>query len=88
MTPVVAAFLEHWLKATMAAEWANFAELRSMFPSADNVKVASRRSVVIFNAARTGYRLIAAVHYDRQLVYALAFLKHSDYEKGSWKQTL
>jgi mRNA interferase HigB len=86
--PVAVPFLEHWLSVTTDADWENFPAVRATFPHADMVAVASGRSVVIFNVAKTGYRLITAIHYNRGIVYTLLFLKHSEYEKGKWKDHL
>ena len=34
------------------------------------------------------YRLIAAVHYNTQIVYTLMILTHRDYDRGAWKDQL
>ena len=34
------------------------------------------------------YRLITAIHYNRQKVFILHFLTHADYSKDDWKETL
>jgi len=31
------------------------------------------------------YRLVLAVHYDRERVFILRFLTHAEYSKGHWK---
>ena len=68
--------------------WPNLAELRRVIPSADEVPVASGRRVVIFNIGGNKYRLIAAVHYNTQIVYALLFMTHAEYNKDKWKKVL
>ena len=80
--------LRWWLEVIQAARWRTFAELRQVFSSEDVVKVASGRSVIVFNIAGNKYRLIAAVHFDRQRLFALGFLTHSEYSKGRWKHEL
>ena len=87
-TPRAAPFLEHWLALTEAAEWANFVQVRGSFPHADTAVVGSGRTVVIFNVARTGFRLIVAVHYDRRIVFTLLFLSHTECERDRWKESL
>lgn len=82
------ASLRTWSQQTKAAQWRNFAELRGTFPSADPVTVASGRAVVVFNIARNRYRLIAAVHYNTQIVYTLMILTHADYDRNAWKERL
>ena len=63
-------------------------ELRQTIPSADLLTIASGRQVVVFNIARNRYRLIAAVHFNRQIVYTLMILTHKQYERGAWKDQL
>ncbi len=82
------ASLETWVQQTRAARWADFGQLRRTFPSADLVKVASGRTVVIFNIAHNRYRLVAAAHYNMQIVYTLLILTHKEYDRGAWKEQL
>jgi len=80
--------LRAWVKQTKAAEWRSFVEVRKTLPGADTVKVASGRSVMVFNIAHNRYRLIAAVHYNTRIVYTLMILTHKDYDRGAWKEHL
>ncbi len=80
--------LEQWLMRTKAAHWASVADLRQTFPSADPVRVASGRAVVVFNIAGNRYRLITAIHYNMRKVFVLRFLTHAEYDKETWKDTL
>ena len=34
------------------------------------------------------FRLITAIHYDRQKVFILGFLSHAEYSKETWKDRL
>jgi mRNA interferase HigB len=86
--PGAAASLRGWLRITKAAEWRNFAQLLRVFPQADHVKVESKRPVVVFNISGNRYRLICAVHFDKQRVYVLKFLTHAQYSKDTWKDDL
>jgi mRNA interferase HigB len=86
--PAAAASLESWRKIVRSADWQNFVELRRTFPGADLVRVASKRNVVVFNIRGNEFRLIAAVHFNRQIVYTLSFMTHADYSKDRWKDTL
>ena len=52
------------------------------------VQVASKKSVLVFNVCGNTYRLIVAMHFDRQTAYTLRFLTHSDYSKDLWKGEL
>jgi mRNA interferase HigB len=70
------------------ARWASFAGIRSVFPSADLVTVASGRKVVVFNLGGNEFRLVCAVHFNTGMVFALRFLTHAEYSKETWKEKL
>ena len=57
-------------------------------PLADPVKVESGRSVTVFNACGNDYRLMVAIHYDKQRIYTLQFLTHAASDKNRWKKDL
>jgi mRNA interferase HigB len=86
--PNASPYLEGWRKAVRSARWRNLVDVRRLYASADNVKVASGRVVVVFNAGGNNYRLIAALHYNRQIVFVLRFLTHAEYSKDHWKNEL
>jgi mRNA interferase HigB len=80
--------LEKWMTLVEEGEWKNLVQMRSVFPSADEVIVESGRRVVVFNIGGNKYRLIAAVHYNTQMVYAMLFMTHAEYNKDKWKKVL
>jgi mRNA interferase HigB len=80
--------LEKWMTLVEDAEWQNLVEMRTVFPSADEVMVESGRRVVVFNIGGNKYRLVAAVHYNTQIVYAMRFMTHARYDKDKWKKAL
>jgi mRNA interferase HigB len=80
--------LEKWMTLVEDAEWKNLVEMRTAISSADEVTVNSGRRVVVFNIGGNKYRLIAAVHYNRQIVYAMLFMTHAQYDKDQWKKVL
>ncbi len=86
--PKAATFLNAWRAVVRLARWRSFDDVRKTYASADVVKVASGRTVVVFNVCGNDYRLIAALHYNRQLVYTLRFLTHAEYSKDRWKHEL
>jgi mRNA interferase HigB len=86
--PKAARFLEAWRATVRAAQWKNLNAVRKTYASADAVKVASGRTVVVFNVCGNDYRLIVALHYNRQIAYTLNFLTHADYSKDRWKEEL
>ncbi len=80
--------LENWHAMTRRASWHHFVDVRKTFGSADEAKVKSGKTVVIFDIGGNNFRMICAIHYDRQKVYVLRFLTHAEYDKGNWKLTL
>jgi mRNA interferase HigB len=80
--------LEIWRRIVRSADWQNFAELRRSFPDADMVRVKRERNVVVFNIRGNEFRLIAAIHFNRQVLYTLRFMTHAEYSKDTWKKTL
>ena len=74
--------LSRWLEVVSRAHWRSLQDLREAFRSADEVRVQSGRKVVVFNIGGNKYRLIAAVHYNTGVVYALDFLSHAEYDTG------
>jgi len=80
--------LSSWKAVVLAAKWKSFADLRRTFSTADQVRVASGRVVVVFNIAGNRFRLIAAVHYTTAIVFALRFLTHAECSKDTWKDDL
>lgn len=73
--------LQQWYKRIKEGAFHNFAELREVFPAADQVG-----KLTVFNIGGNKVRLIAAVHYNRQKVYIRAVLTHSEYDEGKWKE--
>jgi mRNA interferase HigB len=86
--PDAAEPLENWYRTFRAAEWESIQDVRRVYPHADAVTVKSDRIVTVFNICGNKYRLIAAIHYNRQRVYVLQILRHAEYSRGSWKDTL
>ncbi len=80
--------LTQWFKLTKAAGWKSIQDARATFPHADPVTVESKRTVVVFNISGNKYRLITAIHYDRQKVFTLMVLTHAEYNKNKWKVVL
>ncbi len=73
--------LAHWYGLMKEKQVRSFVELRTIFPSADQVG-----KLTIFNIGGGKARLIAAIHYNRQKVYIRAILTHDEYDKGKWRE--
>ena len=85
--PKARAPLDHWFRVTRAAHWQNFVQTRQTFAHADQVTVASGRTVTVFNITND-FRLITAIHYNRQAVFTLRFFTHAEYGKNTWTASL
>lgn len=68
--------------------WQNMAELHAVYGSADVVHVRSGRPVIVFNVCGNTYRLVVAIHFNRQMAYMLRFLTHAEYDRNQWKERL
>jgi len=86
--PKAAKYLAAWVKTVRAAAWRSLTDVRASYPSADMVLVTSKKPVIVFNVCGNTYRLIVAMHFDRQTAYTLRFLTHAEYSKDTWKDEL
>jgi mRNA interferase HigB len=86
--PTAAPSLLGWLALVKAAKFKDFVALKQVYRSADSVRVASGRNVIVFNISGNNYRLIAAAHFNTQRLFALRFMPHAEYSKNQWKKTL
>ena len=73
--------LAQWYRSMKKNNFNSFAELRSVFSSADQVG-----KLTVFNIGGNKVRLIAAVHYNRKKVYIRAVLTHKEYDEDKWKE--
>ena len=80
--------LEVWRRIVRQAQFLHFADLRRCFRSADQVRVNSGNSVVVFNICGNRHRLVCAIHYNTGKVFLLRFLTHAEYDKNRWKDEL
>jgi mRNA interferase HigB len=84
--PQLRAALTHWRDTVEEANWSDVHDVRRTFRDADPVKVASRNTVWVFNIK--SHRMVAAVHFNRAVVYMLRLMKHAEYDRGKWKDQL
>ena len=80
--------LKDWFGTTETALWHDFTDVRQTFGSADNAKVKSGNTVTIFDIGGNKYRLITAIHYNTETVYAMTVLAHNEYDTNKWKARL
>ena len=86
--PKAQASLTQWYKLTGDASWKSFADMKATFGAVDTVKVRSGNTVYIFDIKGNDFRLIAAIHFNRKIVYVLAVLTHKEYDEDKWKDNL
>jgi mRNA interferase HigB len=86
--PKAARYLAAWTKTVRLAAWRSLADVRQTYASADLVRVGSGKHVFVFNVCGNAFRLIVAMHFDRQMAYTLRFLTHAEYSKDNWKHEL
>lgn len=79
--PNAKAPLENWFKIVDSTDFSSFIEIQRVFPTADKVV-----KFTVFNVGGNNYRLIAAIHYNRNKLYIRNILTHSEYDKGKWKE--
>ena len=79
--PQTRSALEHWYREMKRRNFGSFAELRSVFPTADQVG-----KLTVCNIGDNRVRLVAAMHYNRRRVYIRAVLTHAEYDAGTWKE--
>ena len=73
--------LHHWANAVQAAAWKTPGALKAAFGTAGLVG-----DLTVFNVGGNKYRLIAFVHYLRQIGYIKNILTHEEYGRGEWKR--
>lgn len=79
--PETKAALTRWYQLAKRSDFVSFAELRTVFPSADQVG-----KLTVFDIGGNKVRLVAAVHYNRKKIYIRAVLTHKEYDEGKWKE--
>ena len=71
--------LDRWYRVAKKATWANFAEVKQSFKTADLVA-----PVIVFDIGGNKYRLIAEINC-RKVLFIRGIMTHKEYEKGAWK---
>jgi mRNA interferase HigB len=72
--------LRAWIRVTENATWNCFADVREVYPHADQV---GRR--IVFDIAGNKFRLVVVIHFNREKVYVRHVMTHKEYDKGAWK---
>jgi len=69
--------LKAWFHEAKASNWKTFNDIKSRFPSAD--QLAGDR--VVFNIKGNTYRLIVHIHYKTRIVFVRFVGTHAQYDK-------
>jgi mRNA interferase HigB len=88
---VIASQLLRWLAIIeKLTECRSFNDLRRVFNSVDRVMTRKGNAVCVFNLGhgKNAYRLIAAIHFNTQIVFVLRLLTHAEYDRNEWKAEL
>jgi len=75
--PTAAGAILKWYDDVKQADWANFSELKGMFPSADYVG----NDLYIFNIGGRKYRLIARIFFSVRTAYIRFIGTHQEYNE-------
>jgi mRNA interferase HigB len=78
--PDAAGPLRSWYRVVKQAHWQHFADVRTLYGSADQVG-----KFTVFNIAGNTYRLITVMHFNTGCVYVRQVLTHPEYARGHWK---
>jgi mRNA interferase HigB len=76
--PQAEAPLIAWFRTVERSTYSDFNELRRTFPSADYVA-----PFTIFNVGGNNFRVVAAIHYNRQRAYVRHVFTHPEYDEWS-----
>jgi len=79
------AALRNWARAIERQTFTNLIELKKTFGSVDYVPVEPH-GLHVFNIGGNKYRLVASIHFNRQVLYVRNVLTHAEYSKGEWRK--
>ena len=86
--PDAEAALRDWNRTALKASWRHIQDVRTDYPHADAVMVASGRPVTVFNICGNRYRLVVDIVYRSQVIYVCTVLTHAEYSRNRWKEKL
>jgi mRNA interferase HigB len=79
------AALRAWCKLVKSGTFRNLAELKQTFGSVDYVPT-KKGDFYVFDIAGNRHRLIAAIHFNTQMLFIRYVLTHAEYDRGRWKK--
>jgi mRNA interferase HigB len=78
--PVAKEPLQAWHRVAKHATWDSFADVRQIYPRADQVG-----RCIVFDIGGNKFRLVVVIHFNRGKVYIRHVMTHGQYNKGTWK---
>ena len=72
-----------WLKHARISNWGSFADVQILLGK----RVDRYKKFIIFDIGGNKYRLIAAIHFNKGIVYIRHILTHAEYDSDKWKET-
>lgn len=79
--PTARPALEAWYKIASRSNFAGFADVRRTFQAADYVS-----PFTVFDVGGNKFRIIAAIHYNRQKIYIRHVFTHAEYDRWCKQQ--
>ncbi len=76
--PETSGLLQTWRKLLEASSFASFADIKSAFNATDKVG-----DFYVFDIGGNKYRIIASIHFNRQMLFIRHVFTHKEYDK--WK---
>ena len=76
--------LRAWYEEARTAAWHTPADIKAQYRTASLLGC----NRVVFNIAGNKFRLIAAIHYNRRMIFAMMILTHAEYGTEKWKARL
>ncbi len=80
--PALKAALDAWFDEVHKAQWANAAEVKRLYRTA-SVVTAER---VVFNIKGNDYRLVAAIDFEKGIIWIKWIGSHADYDRIDVKE--
>ncbi len=74
--------MDHWYRVAKRATWTSFAEVKQSFNTAELVT-----PYVVFDIGGNKYRLIAEIHFSRDVLFIRWIMTHKEYMKGAGKES-
>ena len=68
--------IREWIKVVKDADWANFADVRETYGSAD-----FHKDFTIFNVGGNNFRIIAKIEYSKHIVFIKHVFSHVEYDE-------